>query len=164
MGEEDRDQRVAFRFNTSNLTICSLNAWKLYLGAIQNSKPMIPHELYTRPAEGLIDNKMDKIKMRQRVSDSLAKDDKDLKSGSGIGMHLTSTVRKSKTLDEKDTFAFYQSRCNISKETKKSKFIRSTCKTYLEKKIFLCHHQTDRDCFNQHVYTCHDLSYKGSYH
>jgi len=150
------------RVNTSLLAICVVDAWKLYCGAMHNRGRMTPHQFYTQLAEGLIDNSMDAIGLRQRQSD--APDVEEMESGSGIGTHLTPTTRTRRTSNGRDSNAIYQGRCDICKGTKKSKFVCSTCKRLYRKDVFICHHQTGRDCFKKHVEMCHDLSYEGPFY
>ena len=98
------------------------------------------------------------------VSKNQTVEDEDIGFGSEIGTHLTPTTRKRKNVSGEETSALYQSRCNICKGTKKSKFICSACKVYFDKEVYLCHHQTGRDCFKKHVDERHDLTYKGKYY
>ena len=131
----------SMRVNTSLLAICIVDSWKLYLGARANSNRISPNQFYSELAEGLIENKMDKMTLRQRDSDSDAQDF-DIEIGSGVGTHLTPTNRKHKSSGGSNTSAICQSRCSECKGTEKSKFICSASKMYLEREGFLCHHQT----------------------
>lgn len=94
-----------------------------------------PHQFYIERAELLIENTMDKMKIKQRMSDS-DMEDFNAEVGSGIGTHLAPTNRKRRISDGSATSATYQ-RCNICKGTNKSKFICSTCRQHLEKEVFM---------------------------
>ena len=146
--------------NTSLLAICIVDAWKLYAGAKGDGSKMSPNQFYCELADQLIDIKYDRISLRQREADSAVKDE-DIGFGSRIGTHLTPTTRKPKNASGEESCALYQSRCNMWKGARKSMFISSACKFYFDKEVYLCHHQTGRDCFKKHVNERHDLSYKG---
>ena len=124
---------------------------------------MSPNQFYCELADQLIDKKCDRISLCQREPDS-AVENKDIGYGSGIGMHLTPNTRKRTNTSGKEVCDLYQSRCNICKGTRKSKFICSACNVYFDKNVYLCHHQTGRDCFKKHVDERHDLTYKGNYY
>ena len=124
--------------NTSLLAICIVDAWKLYAGSKGDGSKISPNQFYYELADQSSDNKYDRISLRQRESDS-AFEDEDIGFASGIGTHLTPTTRKRKNASGKETSALYQSRCNICKGTRKSKFICSACKVYFDKEVYLCH-------------------------
>ena len=121
------------RVNTSLLAICIVDAWKLYASAKGYGSGMSPNQLYCELADQLIDNKYDRISSRQRESD-IAVEDEDIGFGSGIGTRLIPTTRKRKNASEEENCALYQSRCNIFKGRRKSKFICWACSSILTKK------------------------------
>ena len=153
----------SMRVKTSLLAICIVDAWNLYAGSKGDGSKISPNQFYCELADQLADNKYDRISLLQRESDS-AVEDEDIGFGSGIGTHLTPTTRKRKNVSGEETSALYQSRCNICKSTKKSKFIYSACKIYFDKEVYLRHHQTGPDCFKTRVDERHDLTYKGKYY
>lgn len=149
----------ATRVNTSLLAICIVDSWKLYSGS-KGAQSMSPNDFYCQLADSLIDNRLDKMTLRQRESDTELMEE-NMEFGSGVGLHLTPTKRKRKDSSGTVTNAAYQSRCSICKNTKKSKFVCSGCYSYFHKEVYICHHETGRDCFKKHTDSVHNLSYQG---
>ena len=96
----------SMRVNTSLLAICIVDAWKLYAGAKGDASKMSPNPFFCELADQLIENKYDRMSLRQRDSDS-AFEEEEMEFESGIGTHLTPTTRKSKTASGDVTSALY---------------------------------------------------------
>ena len=152
------------RVNTTLLGICIVDAWKLYIGSRRSKRHMSPNEFYYELADELIDNNEDMVTLRQRSEEFEGSLSSPSSIGCGVGTHLAVTNRKRRKADGTMTFAVYQGRCEICKSSKKSKFICSTCRDCHQKEVFICHGQTERDCFKKHVDFQDNLSYKGSFY
>lgn len=101
-----------YRANTSLLSIFIVDAWKLYVVVIVNSSKMTQHQFYSKLAEGLMENELEAMTMRQRDSD-ISSEDTLSAVGSGLGTHLAPTGSKRKKADWRMTSASYQSRCPL---------------------------------------------------
>ena len=113
---------------------------------------MTPHEFYATLAEQLIDNKYCTTSTRNRedvndVDESVTK--------SGIGPHLTPTIRKRKKHDGTVTNFLYQGRCKIWKSGKKSMYVCSDCTSTNQSDFWVCHSTNGRDCFEKHLNNYH---------
>lgn len=147
----------SMRVRTSLLVICMVDAWKLYARAKGDEYNMSPNQFYCELTHQLIHNKYDRISLRQRESDSDSQEG-DMDFAIGIGTHFdTKYSQAQKSISTEDVCSL-SSHMRYLQRYKTSKVILSTCKFYFDKEVYLCHHQTGRDCFKTHVDERHDLT------
>ena len=141
----------SWRVNTTLLSIAIVNAWKLYKGARGARESMKPNDFYCALADGLIENNMDSIALRQRCPS----EDSDDEVVSQLGAELMVTLRKRMKEDGSVTNAAYQARCKICK--KKTKYICAGCKRISGLETYICNRDTGRSCHQEHVRLMHDI-------
>ena len=124
----------------------------------------IQAEFYINLAEQLIDNDYDNNRREPRYSNSgeeahraNLRDEIDDLPRSGVSAHLTPTTQKRRKHNgELVTNHAKQGYCNIC--GMKSKYHCSQCldeKAPGDKDIWLCHGETGRNCFIEHMSKCH---------
>ena len=152
----------AKRVNLSIIGMIVVDAWLIYKGIRGFGMPGIKGEedqklFYTLLAEELIDNTFDQVGARRRSQGSTPPSAGLVASAprSGLHMHLTPTKRKRDQMSK----ALLQHKCRICK--KKSKYLCSQCLDGNDDngstEVWLCHSETGRDCFLQHLQAAHNV-------
>ena len=141
----------SLRVNTSLLAVCIVDAWLLYKGNCGGRDRMPPNQFYATLAEQLIDNKYGVTSTRSQIVDHWETD----VTASGIGPHLTPSSRKRKREDGTVTGCTYQGRCRVCKNGTKSKYVCSECTRSKFVDYWICHSDTGRGCFAQHLRDSH---------
>ena len=142
------------RVNTSLLAVCIVDAWLLYKGNRGSRGCMSPNAFYSMLAEQLIDNNYTSTATRA----STARPVRDDVTASGIGPHLTPTNRKRKRQDGTLTGCAFQGKCKSCKSGKKTKYVCSECTRTTGKDFWVCHSDTGRKCFTDHL-ACHHVDH-----
>ena len=139
------------RVNTSLLAMCIVDAWLLYKGNRGSRGSISPNEFYSLLAEELIDNNYCIPGTRSRT---YRPEHSDV-TASGIGPHLTPTIRKRKRQDGTVLNALLQGKCRSCKSGKKTKYVCSECTRLGSVDYWICHSATGRSCFTEHLKTHH---------
>mmetsp|Transcript_27389 Transcript_27389/g.38718 ORF Transcript_27389/g.38718 Transcript_27389/m.38718 type:complete len:148 (+) Transcript_27389:242-685(+) len=139
-----------------------VDTWLVYKGAT-GTKELQKH-FYTMLSEELIDNCFynndeDGLMKRRSNRDTTMQNSMASRSGAqrgrcGVDMHLTPTKRMRKSKEGTDTKQCYQGRCKVNGCRAKTKYMCSTCnddKTSDDKEVFICHSDTGRLCFTEHM-------------
>ena len=135
----------------SLLAICIVDSWLLYKGNRGSRGCMSPNEYYSMLAEQLIDNNYMSTATRSMTSRPEHTD----VSSSGIGPHLTPTGRKRKRSDGTVTSWAYQRKCKSCKSSRKTRYVCSECIRTSGSDFCVCHSDTGRNCFIEHLRTHH---------
>lgn len=138
------------RVNTSLLAICVVDSWLLYKGNRGSRGTMSPNDFYTSLAEALVDNTY-MVPGTRSTNEHVVQSDM---TTSGIGPHLTPTSRKRKRVDGTVTSQALQGWCKSCKKYK-TKFVCSECSRQHSKDCWVCHSDTGRQCFVQHLRVYH---------
>ena len=143
------------RVNLSIFAMTVVDSFLLYNQLVDDKESEMV--FYAKLAEELIDNQYDRVVRRKRPSgDGFGSPSSIIGADglprAGINTHLTPTKRK-RMARGAITKQYYQGKCKVCK--KKSKFTCSQCKDNGLPDIFLCHSDTGRACFSQHVESTH---------
>ena len=144
----------SMRVNMTLFGMIVVNSWLLYKGSMGGRQKISQSEFYLRLADGLIDNNYDSARTRQKNKVCEENDANSLVDGTGI--HLQPTNKRRKNTDESISNAEMQQRCKFCH--KKTKYTCSECGKGGLIEIFLCHSESSRRCFEEHLAACHRLS------
>ena len=153
----------AMRINMSLVAICIVDTWLAYKQCTGTQETQA--DFYLALAEELIDNSYDEpnsTRGQNRGNRSQSESMFDNATGmarSGVSAHLTPTKKRRKTRDGNFTNHAKQGYCDEC--GRKTKWNCSKCmdekEPHMEKDIWLCHTETGRTCFADHMAKTHEL-------
>jgi len=150
-------QDWSMRFNLFLLGICVVDAWLLYSGARGGGGHLTQSDFYEDLAEQLIDNTFETAGLRARPAPSgaaAAADAAPLRSG--VGIHLTATVKHREGPASKEGDHRAQRACHVCKRRGTS-WVCSGCRKSTHRGVYCCGPRTGRRCFETHAREVHEL-------
>lgn len=141
----------SFRMNCSLIGVIISDAFVLYEGGRGGRPVMKKHQFWCALATELIRNRFDDTGLRCR--DGWEPMVPKMVPRSGTAAHLTPTKKRRRDRDGNFRSGRLQKKCKLC--AKKSKWVCSSCLDDADRESFICHSQTERDCFKKHLNKCH---------
>lgn len=143
------------RINLSLLSICIVDSWMLYGGAQGVAADLSQAQFYEDLAEQLIDNTYDSVGSG-RSGPPVARAAEAAPVQSGVGIHLTPTLKRRHKASAEDVDQCAQRMCRVCKKYRTT-VVCSRCREVHASEVFCCGARSGRNCFAVHMREVHDL-------